>query len=473
MVELKLYSYGPKTRFNNIEVGPDLFIALEGAGTFEGVWLEKHLSKLIAEGKDLNKITRKIHKESTKRGHASITTSLNIQLEVREITRALSMVLVAPPFGSYLQESQRRSKVDKNMVKIPQSLDDDLKSIFTNEAFKMVEAYNQLVSEGLAIEDARYLLPLCIKTSLFISTSLENYVAFIQLLRTEGWRNYIPLEFGEFVEKFESLVREIAPTLLEARLEFRNRKTTYPFPNPYKPSDPVVEGLVKDLGAPDEPVVLHSHIIDPVAQKIDPTKLEKELYDSLNPLASATVIEPMSLVAYHQAIRHRTVPTAVESIYSAVSRVMEKVDKFTVIPPDVKKTEKLRRFYLKTVEEALNTYRHLIAEGLDKPNSLLIIPQAVRLYVVRSYNGFNLLNPSGFIATRTCSYAQWEERAIAYKIMNDLIKKHSILQSLMGEKCRQLGFCPEKQWCPIILKYHRYNDELHKRYLEFGGPVEA
>jgi len=33
----------------------------------------------------------------------------------------------------------------------------------------------------------------------------------------------------------------------------------------------------------------------------------------------------------------------------------------------------------------------------------------------------------------------------------------------MGEKCKILGYCPEREWCPIILKYRSYGDEEHKR----------
>jgi len=56
----------------------------------------------------------------------------------------------------------------------------------------------------------------------------------------------------------------------------------------------------------------------------------------------------------------------------------------------------------------------------------------LRLYVARLYNGFNLLHPSGFLATRTCSYAQWEERGIAYKIMYELLKKAPSISLLWG-----------------------------------------
>jgi thymidylate synthase (FAD) len=68
------------------------------------------------------------------------------------------------------------------------------------------------------------------------------------------------------------------------------------------------------------------------------------------------------------------------------------------------------------------------------------------------------------VATRTCSKAQWEERSIAYKIWRDVEKEMPWLSKLMGEKCKHLRHCPEKDWCPIILKYMEYSDEIHKRH---------
>jgi hypothetical protein len=101
MVELRLYSYGPAARVNVaekvVEVGPDVFIAVEGVGTFEGVALEKRLAKLYSEGRDVVKMAARTHRESTRRGHASLTTSMQLMMEVSDCSRALSMLLVAPP----------------------------------------------------------------------------------------------------------------------------------------------------------------------------------------------------------------------------------------------------------------------------------------------------------------------------------------------------------------------------------------
>ncbi|MCS6769569.1 MAG: FAD-dependent thymidylate synthase [Candidatus Caldarchaeum sp.] len=474
MVELNLYSYGPKTKVSvsgrEVDVGPDLFIAVEGAGTFEGVSVERKVAQLLAEGKDPLKTARRVHRESTRRGHASITTSLQIQMEVRDCSRALSLLLVSPPFGSYLQESQRRARVDKSSLIIPSGLAGDVRDLFIQTAYELVEEYASFVGDDVAIEDARYILPLSTKTSLFISSSLENYIALIQLCSENKHKAYVPQEAREFAEKLTNVVKEIAPILLESRLEFRNRISTYPFPNPYKQSDFLMDRIVSSHNYPEEPTLIgFTCLADREADLMSlVASQDKETLDSANPLITATTLEPLSLVAYHQAVRHRTVPTAVEPIYAAVERACHNQTPNIVIPPSIRKNAQTKTKFIDAAGKALQTYKELTENGVSPSTAVLLVPQALRIYCVRMYNGFNLLHPTGFIATRSCSYAQWEERTVAYKMMQEVVRREPLLSTVIGEKCRHLGYCPEKDWCPIILKYHHYSDEMHKRFGEGG-----
>jgi len=138
------------------------------------------------------------------------------------------------------------------------------------------------------------------------------------------------------------------------------------------------------------------------------------------------------------------------------------------VPPSIKKDPELNEVFLAEAEMALGLYREMLQAGVSPGAALYILPQALRVYAIRLYNGYNLLFPQGFIGTRTCSYTQWEERAIAYKVWREAEKLVPGISGLAGEKCRQLGYCPERDWCPIILKYHAYNDEIHSRQRDSG-----
>jgi len=472
---VRLLSYGPAAEIElhgeRIKLEPDVLIALEGIGTLAGVSMAERYEELLRSGRDLGKIISAFHRESTRRGHASLTTSLVLQLEVGRCSRAASMLLVSPPFGSYLQESQRRRIVGRGSFFIPSKIagNSGLRSAYIEAIEASYEVYSRLLDEGVELEDARYALPLASVTSLFMSGSLETFLGLIIDARRYGRNSpWYPEELSVIGERIGEVARSIAPLLTEARLRFRIGLPTYPYANPYREADGLVESLVERHGA-EGPVMLSLvSLIDrhDLARKSleDPAKAH-----ALSPLIQAIFLEPMSLAAYHQAIRHRTIPTAIESIYSAAERCISKPEKNLIIPPRIAGSERLMSLLMEAVMSLLEAYEKLVRGGAHPSDAIYLIPQAMKIYTVRSYNGFNLLWPQGFIATRTCSTSQWEVRRIAYEVWRQVGEKAPWLGELMGEKCRHLGYCPERRWCPTILKYRSYDDEEHKRALENEG----
>jgi thymidylate synthase (FAD) len=473
-IGVRLLSYGPAAEVElhgeRVRLEPDVLIALEGIGTFMGVSMAERYEELLRSGRDLGKTVSAFHRESTRRGHASLATSLMLQFEVGRCSRVASMLLVSPAFGSYLQESQRRSIVRRGGFFVPSRIagNNELRSAYSKAIEASYEAYSRLVDEGVELEDARYILPLASTVSLFMSGSLETFLGLL----VDAWRYgrdspWYPEELSVIGEKIGEAVRSIAPLLTEARLRFRVRLPTYPYANPYREAGGLVESFVESHGAGNPVMLSFISLIDQpgLARESleDPAKAH-----ALSPLIQAIFLEPMSLAAYHQAIRHRTVPTAVESIYSAAERCVLEPEQNLIIPPKIAKDERLVNLFMEAAASLLETYEKLIESGAYPSDAVYLIPQATRIYAVRSYNGFNLLWPQGFIATRTCSTSQWEVRRIAYEIWRQVGEKARWLGELIGEKCRHLGYCPERKWCPIILKYRSYDDEEHKGSLENG-----
>ncbi|MCS6785396.1 MAG: FAD-dependent thymidylate synthase, partial [Candidatus Caldarchaeum sp.] len=183
---------------------------------------------------------------------------------------------------------------DHSSIIVPRIDDEKHRKIFVETAHMLVDSYKELVKNGVELEDARYVLPLCTKTSLFISSSFETYVAFMQL--GPEHTTYVPEEVFEFADKLRRLMSSIAPAIAEARLWFKNRLTTYPFPNPFKPRDETFEKIVGS-NAVDEPVLVS---LVGLLDGHDLVKLVwdgvKEAVDSFNPLVNAVFLEPMSLV---------------------------------------------------------------------------------------------------------------------------------------------------------------------------------
>ncbi|MEM4466602.1 MAG: FAD-dependent thymidylate synthase [Nitrososphaerota archaeon] len=462
-VSLRLISYGPRFSTADLSVEPDILIAIEGMGTFKSVGLEESLRKIREKDLDLVETASKMHRESTKRGHASISTSLTIHFEINRCSRVSTMLLAASPFGSFLQESQRRRIVQKDEFFSPKKIMESSEALekYSKTIDLSWNTYKMFIDRGVPAEDSRYVLPISSKTSIFVTGSLESfmYLIYSSKCRSEVFYPYELIRLGEMIE---GLARKIAPILLDARLSFRSKYPSYPYPDPYKERDIIMQEMLSKYGFISEPLLLNMNVVGEIDKIVENVFNDPVYSQSLNPIISATFLEPLSLSAYHQSIRHRTVPTIVESIYTAVERAVKNLEKNIVIPPSIKSREDLSREFLDTAGDMVDLYSKLLDEGYNPSEAVYICPQALKIYVVRTYNAFNLLWPQGYVATRTCSYAQWEERAIAYSIWRAVEKASPKIGSMMGEKCKHLGYCPERNWCPIIRKYSPgYNDEKH------------
>ncbi len=467
-IGIRLLSYGPCSRINGVEIDPDILIALEGLGTFKGVTIEERLNELQAKSKDLRDVASSMHRESTRRGHASITTSLILQFEVNPCSRASTLLLAAQTFGSYLQESQRRRQVNKDEFIIPPKINDDekLSSLYYEAVDYVWRCYKSLIDRGTPLEDARYLLPISSQTSIFVTGSLESFIWLIYSSENRDER-YFPIELKKLGESIKKLAMSISPLITSARLSFKPLHYVYPYPDLYKTEDKIIEEIIKRYREPDHPILIGFKVAGGIEDFVEEALKNPEYMNSLNPLIYASTLEPLSIAAYHQSIRHRTVPTSVESIYNAIERAGGSIEKNIITPPTIRSKEESSKIFNEAIFKLLETYSTLINEDVPPSEAIYLCPQAVRIYTVRTYNAFNLLWPQGYIGTRTCSYAQWEERMIAYSIWRSIEKVSPIIGRLMGEKCKHLGYCPEKNWCQIIKKYiPEYNDEQHKKMLE-------
>ena len=456
-LEVELLDLGPSVSVRGVQLGPDEVIALEGVGTFSMVNLEMNLKELHEKGKDLRRFSRKVHFESTRRGHASLTTSAVPFIEVRWCSRFLSMLVMGARFGSFLQESQRRSEVTAEKMLIPAEVrGTSIEGRVREELERIHGYYRDLLRRGIELEDARYALPLATATSFFSASSLESLLYAV--LKTRKGIGIITEELRAYSDRLTSVLSDSMPALTGSRLSFTGPWTHYPVPDPLREGDGLFDSLFGERIPEDaELVALHALSLPPSLFSNDGLTVSERIY----PAVQAVVLEAPSLVAYHQSIRHRSVPTAVESLVEAAERALKELERSIVVPPKLKGSEMQSAEFLDRCIEMLDLYR-FVRDELGMGAALYFVPQSVRIRTLRFYDLFNLLSPMGFVATRTCSAAQWEERAIAYKVWREVERRMPELGKLMGEKCKHLGYCPERDWCPIILKYKKYDDETHR-----------
>ena len=170
-------------------------------------------------------------------------------------------------------------------------------------------------------------------------------------------------------------------------------------------------------------------------------------------------IEGISRVCTHQLVRHRI------ASYSQQSQRYVDMENFNyIIPPTIKKNKEAKKVFLEVITIIREKYREL-KEILGKEKTLdreklnqdlrFILPQAVETKIVVTMNCRELLH---FFSERLCLRAQWEIRALAYKMFSLCKRILPEVFSFAGPKCKRMGFCPEKAFdCPL------FPDKLDKK----------
>lgn len=175
----------------------------------------------ICYGKDDKSIRRL--RNCYKVGHTGVFEHASVSFLVRGISRACSHQLVRHRMASYAQESQRYNKYDlvgDDWYVVPPSVVEAGEEVgFRAETEKQAKAYHRLLMKGVKPEDARYLLPEAMKTSIVVTRNIRDLFHFfdLRLGHRAQW------EIRELAEQMAICMENEEPELMAVYYEFREQ----------------------------------------------------------------------------------------------------------------------------------------------------------------------------------------------------------------------------------------------------------
>jgi len=144
-------------------------------------------------------------------------------------------------------------------------------------------------------------------------------------------------------------------------------------------------------------------------------------------------IEKVSRACSHQLVRHRIASFSQQSQrYITVKRLSEKI----VVPPSIGSNEDFDDL----IESASIAYQKLVESGIPKEDARFVLPNAAETSLLLTMEGKSLVH---FLGLRTCNRAQWEVRALADMMLEQLRAVEPSIFNRAGPYCYQLGYCPE------------------------------
>lgn len=184
--------------------------------------------------------------------------------------------------------------------------------------------------------------------------------------------------------------------------------------------------------------------IDELSKKMSSAVIKKRLRDcfkkghlSIFEHASFTfAVEGISRTATHQLVRHRI------ASYSQQSQRYVKLTDQTeyILPGSIKKNSKIFKTFKESMKSTFKNYQNLISQGIKPEDARFILPQAVATKIIITMNARELFH---FFGLRCCTHAQWEIRALAYKMLSLVKKIAPVIFEEAGPRCLHEDKCPE------------------------------
>lgn len=399
---------------------------------FEHTGLDKVEAWIIQN--DLKKITRNELMECLK--------YVNISFVLEEIDRVQS-TLMCELKDSYVQQSQRYVTVKDGAFELPKFEAEDMRKAeeLIKRSFEMYDKMSTLKEGdfkgrpkrdnylyGIPIEDARYILPLAVKTNISLVMSGNKLIDLFCLMNEKKYYNI----FHELKERLVRLLPENLVTILlsmesvyniehienfyKNEFEKINNDNNMIILNAFKNIDLKVGlGAITSTNAktPSEVLEVWGEEAALKAKGVTDRVLGYG-HDSISEQARTTFGMMCSMVTYHQQIRHRLS----ENHREELSNIIKDIDRPTVVPPTIRNSIFYNDF-IKIVED-FKTFRLYLYEkyGEDKALKFLLNCDQIKLII-----STNARIDIKMLSERICLNAQWEIRNLS-------TRKLEILRSL-------------------------------------------
>jgi len=448
-LSVELLDYSPKY----FENGPDYVISACG-------FLTINTSKISDILKNLDKKSvENFHMGSTRRGHASLTTSINFYFWI-EGSKVSDFYFSNFPFGSYLISSTRRIRLNEDLITIPDSIIEfGFEEEYRNTCKKLLNLYQKLF-ENYGADIARKLLPLSIKMHGFFSFPLQTIIGIVKDCekRNEIYPKEI-IEIGKMIKKFAVEKAPLSTNAAE-KLPYDN---SYYKPNIFNGDFYCEDYKFEKIYAEndfDEIIKKHYEKLKKIETIDERSEEWKRFVMKIKDLTLFSHSDKISLACFTDLKRHRTMKQNVENIYNAIKRSLKEdiKDNFFFCSLFSKEIEKeVEDAYLSAVQ----LYEKMVDKGIQKTEAIYIIPLGLKVKYKIYLDGYHIFDPFGFIGVRSCTTADNEIVSTVNKIISELVD-FGIPYELLGPKCK-LGFCPEKKFCSIIKRFtKKYDENIHK-----------
>ena len=508
--EVKLLGFGPTVELEDGNyITPEEIVCGAAKITYQGMNALEEFIDLKKSGELSEESVRTTLIKVAGAGHASMATTPGFWATVGgNCSKFVDSFFTSARFGSFLMPSGRRVPISKGAVVIPKSIRRlGVEKDYLKASEKNIEVYEKIQERGVSKQEASKIVQYGHSGGGLMFMPLETLVYFSKLINNENSTD-IPIENMEIVEQLENLVYENGmDAIYKARIAAP--RTGCPNPNIFHSRVNFAEEMIGKCGLEnlarqpaivsldhipsqerDEKIREYLKVRESCFSSLDRIGLSwRDLLDNLGEIIGdfndSLSVKIASLIPWRiwgEVKRHRTLPQTAESVYHAIERAEQILNKINgsklgaleidllrsvvSLPKTVRSDSVNLQLWYNRFKDSLQTYRKLVENYVPEGDAVAVVPRGLKLGVVSNFDLYNLT--LGYTSLRLCDTAEPEMRKITEQERR-LVQGSAIpeeIKKLISPKCAYTGFCPElKGYCPRITPYvPQYEKDFHSKF---------
>ncbi|MEG1812764.1 MAG: FAD-dependent thymidylate synthase [Clostridia bacterium] len=389
----------------------DLFLAREG-----GARDQKLIAKVLSSG------------------HRSLIEHQSFSIALDNVSVLVEQCLIEFRLSSFTVKSRRYVDFEQAGFFVPADLSPACEKMYVDMVKARFLDYGRLVAHGIPLEDARFVLPYCFFSSLYLTCNARELSHIISAML------YGPYSRFEELRRVGELLLTQCQGVLGEAFPLDSTRAASPALEASVAAPVSCVGRAQLLAAPQDPrALLHAALafsnrfenlsdadLSPLVRDARPRELEALHYTFL--------LEDVSLACVTHIARHRIQSPMFEPTLRALNKNRH------VLPDTVAQNPEARRVFENAFLENGQNAAALREAGLATEALSYLALSGNTVRVMLTMNARELLH---FLKLRTCERAQWEIRALAQQMLRELRASYPELFDYFGPSCLVNGRCPE------------------------------
>ena len=403
--------------------------------TQQGTAMEIY-ARSLGDEKDLNLMNKVLSS-----GHKSVIEHQTLNIAFNDVSVLAEQFLIECRLASFTVKSRRYVDFGEAGWVCPEGLDDAQRAVYDAAMAARFGDYKRLISLGVPKEDARFVLPYCLRSNFFMTVNARELIALVCAMLYGRGKGFAEIE--ALGRQLKAQFDGIYPGVIDAEAARYPKYAPMPAPQALKAGADRA-GDAELIDAPRDAEDLLGLALEftgrfPARAFPDYRRenLRAMLTDArpreLEVLRYTFRVRRVSLACVTHFTRHRMLSLLVPPVVAGLC------DGDYVLPETVKAIPEAEAVYRAAFEAQYNAAQAALSSGASMENLSYFALSGHEIDLMLSMNAREIVH---FMRLRTCRRAQWEIRGVAWRMLEALRESCPEIFGHIGPSC-VYGKCPE------------------------------